>query len=208
MTQQSSPIETMAQPYTQTIVIDAGHGFPDGGATVQDVVEADINLIIAQKLKGILEEQGYDVIMTRVDEKNIADQQQQGTLSQMKASDLSNRVKIINESNADFCISIHLNQYANAKYWGWQTFYHASSQEGKRLATNIQEKIGTVILKENKRKPLTIQGIKIVDQATIPVVIVECGFLSNPEEASLLQQDAYQNQLVEGICRGIEAFYE
>ena len=206
--QQNKKIETMSSTFQQLIVIDAGHGLPDGGATNGEIYESNLNLMIAQKLQEELEERGYEIIMTRETENNIADSDKQSSLSQMKQSDLTNRVTIINESGADFCISIHLNKFENAKYWGWQTFYHEPSEAGKKLAKCIQENIGQVISKENKRTPLKIEGIKIVDKTNIPVVIVECGFISNPEEAKLLQDETYQNQLVEGIANGVEAFYE
>lgn len=182
--------------------------FQTGGATNGDVVEASINLQIAQKLKEQLEEQGYEIIMTREDENNIADENKQSKIAEMKQSDLNNRVKIINESGADFCISIHMNQFQNERFWGWQTFYNDHSIKGKKLASAIQEEICKVILKKNTRTALKIEGIKIVDKTQIPVVIVECGFLSNPEEKKLLQEEAYQEKLVEGICKGVERFYQ
>lgn len=189
-------VETFANGYTQCIVLDAGHGLPDGGATANGIVESDLNLEIALKLEEELNNLGYEVIMTREDENNIASLDKQGSISQIKNSDLSNRVNIINESNADFCISIHLNKYSAEKYWGWQTFYSKDSEEGKNLATNIQKEIGNYIDKQNKREPLTISNIKIVDKTHIPVVIVECGFISNVEEARLLQDNEYQDKLV------------
>ena len=120
----------------------------------------------------------------------------------MKRSDLTNRVKIINDSEADFCVSIHLNKYSSEKYWGWQTFYNSASEEGKRLAVNIQKGIGNFIDKNNNRQALTISNIKIVDKTNIPVVIVECGFISNLEEATLLKDSEYQEKLVSRNLRG------
>ncbi|MBQ9314693.1 MAG: N-acetylmuramoyl-L-alanine amidase [Clostridia bacterium] len=203
----STKVETMASSYSDVIVVDAGHGLPDGGASNGDLYESDLNLKIAKKLEEELTNRGYDVIMTRENENNIADADKQSSLSSMKTSDLNNRVKIINESGADFCISIHLNKFENPKYWGWQTFYNEKSEEGKELARCIQENITEVIKKENTRTALKIDGIKIVDKTNIPVVIVECGFISNAEEAELLQNDTYQSKLVEGICNGVEEFY-
>ena len=185
----------MAGTYTKCIVIDAGHGLPDGGATGNGIVESDLNLAIAKKVEEELGARGYDVVMTREDENNIADMDKQGSISQTKSSDLNNRVKIINESGADFCISIHLNKYSQEKYWGWQTFYSESSEVGKTLAMNIQKEIGEQIDRNNNRQSLTITGIKIVDKTSIPVVIVECGFISNVEEAGLLKNDEYQQNL-------------
>lgn len=204
----SKKVETMSNNFREVIVLDAGHGLPDGGASNGDLYESNVNLAIAKKLEEELINRGYEIIMTREDENNIADSDKQNRISAMKQSDLNNRVRIINESQADFCISIHLNKFENAKYWGWQTFYNDKSEEGKKLANCIQENITNVIQKENKRTALKIEGIKIVDKTSIPVVIVECGFISNPEEAKLLQDDNYQLKLVEGIANGVESFYK
>ena len=106
-------------------------------------------------------------------------------------------MKIINESEADFCISIHLNKYSAEKYWGWQTFYSESSEIGKLLATNIQNSIKNKVNRDNNRQALTISNIKIIDKTSIPVVIVECGFISNVEESNLLKNYDYQQKLVE-----------
>jgi len=201
-------VETFANQYHQVIVIDAGHGLPDGGATVGEVVESELNLAIAKKLEEELIDRGYEVIMTREDENNIADNDKQTSITSMKQSDLNNRVKIMNDSGADFCISIHMNKFENAKYWGCQTFYNNESEEGKLLAKSIQENVESVVKRGNKRTALKIDGIKIVDKTTIPVVIVECGFISNVEELNLLQTETYQLKLVEGICNGVEEFYQ
>ena len=195
--------------YSKVIVVDAGHGLPDGGATSYDIVESDLNLQVSLKLYDELESRGYKVIMTRKDENNIAgEDNQSASIAKMKAQDLNNRVKIINESNADFCISIHMNKFENPKYWGWQTFYNKNSEDGKKLANLIQNNISKVIDKNNKRTSLSIDGIKIVDKTNIPVVIVECGFISNEEEAKLLQSEEYRLKLVQGIANGIEEFYD
>lgn len=190
------------------VVVDAGHGEPDGGAvSANGIKESDLNLQIAQKLKYKLEESNIEVIMTREDENNIAaESEQQNTIRQIKTSDLNNRVKIANESDAMFLISIHMNKFENSKYSGWQTFYSQSSEEGKKLAESIQESIGEVVQRNNKRTALKIDGIKIIDKSKIPAVIVECGFLSNQEECALLQDESYQEKLAEGIKIGIQNY--
>ena len=188
--------ETMAKAHSNIIVVDAGHGNPDGGAEANGIIESDLNLIIAKKLEEELVDLGYEVIMTREDENNISNISNNESISKLKQEDLNNRVKIINNSNADIGISIHLNKYSSSKYWGWQTFYSEKSEEGKKLATSIQNGIGTYIDKKNTRQPLKISNIRIVDKTNIPVVIVECGFISNEEEANLLKDEDYQNKLV------------
>ena len=191
------------------IIVDAGHGLPDGGAVSESgVEEANLNLEIALKLEEELLNNGYDVVMTRRNQESIADDDKKTSIKQTKTSDLNNRVKIANESNADFMISIHMNKYSDSKYWGWQTFYSKNSESGKKLATLIQNSISKNIDRENKRTPLSIEGIKIVDKTNIPVVIVECGFLSNSEDLILLQTEEYQENLVNGIFEGINKFYE
>ena len=195
-------VEVLANVKSNIIVVDAGHGAPDGGASANGITESDLNLVIAKKLESALIDNGFDVIMTREDADNIADADDQRSITEMKRSDLNNRVKIINESGADLGISIHLNKYDSPKYWGWQTFFNENSEEGKRLADNIQKSIGEFVNRENSRQALKISGIKIVDKTNIPVVIVECGFISNKEEAILLQNDEYQDKLVSRNLQG------
>lgn len=202
-------LETNGEIREYKIVVDAGHGNPDGGAVSSDgIEEASLNLQVALKLKEMLEENGYKVVMTRTNEENIADSDKQNSIKEIKVSDLSNRVKIANESKADFMVSIHMNKYSDSKYWGWQTFYSKNSENGKELATIIQNSISKNIDRENKRVALPIEGIKIVDKTNIPVVIVECGFLSNQDDLNLLQTDAYQTAIVKGIFEGIDKFYK
>lgn len=192
------------------VVIDAGHGEPDGGAVSKDgIKESELNLQIAQKLKAKLEELNIEVIMTRENSNNISNlEEAQKTIREIKTTDLNNRVKIANESGASMLVSIHMNKFEDSRYRGWQTFYSKSSEEGKKLAENIQEAIGEVIQLDNKRKALKIEGIKIIDKSQIPAVIVECGFLSNTEECNLLQDENYQEKMAEGIKIGIQKYLD
>lgn len=201
-------VETVSTPATdKVIVLDAGHGSPDGGATSNDgISESDINLKIVLKLQKLLEQSGCSVILTRSDENGIYDLDKD-TLKEKKVSDIKNRVKIGNESSADIFVSIHLNKIPQSQYYGWQTFYKNGKEESINLATSIQDGLNDAINKENKRVPLKISGIYIVDHVEIPLAIVECGFLSNPEEAALLQKDEYQNQLAWGIYIGIINYF-
>lgn len=192
---------------TTCVIIDAGHGEPDGGAVSADgVKESDLNLQIASKLRNELALRGYQVIMTREDENNISGLNEDSTIRSIKSQDINNRVNLANSSGAEFMISIHMNKYEDPKYFGWQTFYSKNSENGKLLAECIQAQIRESTGIENKREALKIEGIKIIDKTTIPVVIVECGFLSNPEECAKLQNSEYQAQLVEGIIGGVELF--
>lgn len=193
---------------TYTIVIDAGHGEPDGGAVSKNgIAEAGLNLEIASRLEEELDKLGYHIIMTRTTENNIADSDKQTPVRTMKVSDINNRIKIVNESQADMLISIHMNNFQNPKYYGWQTFYKKNSEESKVIAENIQTGISNNINRVNDRVALAITDIKLVDKSTIPAVIVECGFLSNEEDLRLLMTDEYKQQIVAGIVEGIEKCY-
>lgn len=201
-------INTTAELEQVTIVVDAGHGEPDGGAVSENgIKESDLNLQIAEKLKVKLENENFKVVMTRENENNVADLAvQNSSIREIKTADLNNRVKIANESNATLLVSIHMNKFQDSKYRGWQTFYSQSSEKGKKLAESIQESIKGNVQIENNRTALKIDGIKIIDKSVIPAVIIECGFLSNYEECELLQDDGYQDKLAEGIKIGIEKY--
>ena len=203
-------IQTVSLPVTnKVVIIDAGHGSPDEGAeSANGVTEAQTNLKIALKVQNLLEQAGCTVILTRSDENAIYDVNSK-TLRQKKNSDIKNRVKIGNESSADIFVSIHLNKIPQSQYYGWQTFYKQGNEQGKNLATCIQNSLNEAIQKENKRAPLKIDNIYIIKNVEIPTSIIECGFLSNLEEEKLLLQDDYQNKLAWGIYTGIiNYFYE
>ena len=200
--------ETVALPVSnKVIVVDAGHGNPDGGAVSKNgVSESDINLKIALKLQNLLEQSGATVILTRSDENGIYDVDKT-TLKQKKISDIKNRVKIGNSSSADIFISIHLNKIPEEQYSGWQTFYKKNNEEGKKLSTEIQSNLTEAIQKENNRVAKEIDNVYIVKNVEIPLTIVECGFLSNTEEEKELQEDNYQNRLAWGIYNGIMDYF-
>lgn len=210
LTHNKEAIQTMSLPVTgKVVVLDAGHGGEDGGASSENgTTEAEINLSIALKVQNLLEQSGCTVILTRSDENAIYDLDSK-TLRQKKVSDIKNRVKIGNEASADIFVSIHLNKIPQSQYYGWQTFYKESNEQSKNLATCIQSSLNEAIQKENKRVPLKIDNIYIVDNVTIPTSIVECGFLSNPDEEKQLLDDEYQGRLAWGIYTGIiEYFYQ
>lgn len=178
-------------------------GYPDEGAISNDgTSEAAINLDIVLKLQALLEQSGCQIILTRSNENGIYDADST-SIREKKVSDLQNRVTLINESNANLIISIHLNKFSESKYSGWQTFYRKNDDNSKNLATSIQQNLNLSIQKENKREALSIENKYIIDKTTIPISIVECGFLSNKEELNLLKTDEYQQQLAWGIYTGI-----
>ena len=170
--------------------------------------EAETNLKVAIKLQNLLEQSGSSVILTRSDENAIYDLDAK-TLKQKKISDIHNRVKIGNESSADIFVSIHLNKIPQQQYDGWQTFYKEGNEQSMKLAKSIQTNLNESIQRENNRVAMKIDNIYIVKHVEIPISIVECGFLSNPEEEKLLLQDDYQNKLAWGIYNGImDYFYQ
>lgn len=203
-------VPTVSLPVSgKTVVIDAGHGKPDEGAqSSRGTTEAETNLKIALKLQNLLEQSGSSVILTRSDENAIYDLDAK-TLKQKKISDIHNRVKIGNESSADIFVSIHLNKIPQQQYDGWQTFYNVQNQDGQKLAVAIQNNLNKAIQKENNRVAKSIDNIYIVKHIEIPTTIVECGFLSNPDEEKKLLEDEYQNRLAWGIYNGIiDYFYQ
>ena len=210
ITDRKEAVPTVSLPVSgKTIVIDAGHGKPDEGAeSSTGTTEAETNLKIALKIQNLLEQSGSSVVLTRSDENAIYDIDAK-TLRQKKISDIHNRVKIGNESSADIFVSIHLNKIPQQQYDGWQTFYKAGSENGQKLAVSIQNNLNKAIQKENNRVAKTIDNIYIIKHVERQIDIVECGFLSNPEEEKLLLQDEYQNKLAWGIYNGIiDYFYD
>ena len=168
--------------------------------------EAETNLKIALKLQNLLEQSGATVILTRSDENAIYDLDSK-TLRQKKVSDIRNRVKIGNESQADIFVSIHLNKIPQEQYWGWQCFYKSGDENSIKLAKSIQENLNNSIQKENKRVAMKLDTVYIIKHVEIPISIVECGFLSNQEEEKLLLEDSYQDRLAWGIYNGIIDYF-
>ena len=200
--------ETTSLPVSgKTVVIDAGHGTPDEGAeSGNGTTEAEINLKIALKVQNLLEQSGCTVILTRSDENAIYDLDAK-TLREKKVSDIKNRVKIGNKSQADIFVSIHLNKIPEKQYYGWQCFYKEGNEQSTNLAKKIQSNLNDAIQKENNRVAMKINNIYIVKNVEIPLTIVECGFLSNPEEEKQLLDDTYQDRLAWGIYNGIIEYF-
>ncbi len=200
-------IQTSGVPVSNhTIILDAGHGEPDGGAVQNGVSEQEINLNIVLKLQELLEQSGGNVILTRSDENGIYDVNE-SSMKSKKSSDLKNRVNLANNENADIFISVHLNKIPQSQYYGWQTFYQKSNENSKILADSIQNNLNYSIQKENKRQILPLSGKYIMDNIKIPTVTVECGFLSNPSELENLQKNEYQDKIAWGIYTGIMDYF-
>ena len=191
----------------KTVILDAGHGSPDEGAESKNgTTEAKINLEIVLEVQKLLEQSGTTVILTRSDENSIYDLDKK-TLREKKISDIKNRVKIGNESSSDIFVSVHLNKIPESRYYGWQCFYNTKNEKSKSLAENLQKSLNEAIEKENNREVKKLESVYIMKNVEIPISIVECGFLSNPEEEQELQTKEYQEKLAWGIYIGINRYF-
>lgn len=192
----------------KTVAIDPGHGGFDGGFTPGSIdgkewLEKEINLSISLILREKLEKAGYKVIMTREADEGLYSESD----SNKKRSDMQKRVGLINESGADIAVSIHQNSFQEESSKGAQTFYYPSSLEAKKLAEVILEKIKETVADGNHRAAKSNDGYYMLKNSLCPLVIVECGFLSNYKEAQLLITPEYQEKIAEGIFQGIEAYF-
>lgn len=186
------------------IVIDAGHGGADPGKVgVNGALEKDINLSIAGKLKKILETQGIEVKMVREEDKMLSDASEENK----KREDMKARVELINHSVPELVVSIHQNSYSDAGAKGAQVFYHAESVEGK-AAAEIMQKSLLEMDPDNHRQAKGNNDYYLLKHTEVPVIIVECGFLSNPQEAELLIKEEYQNKLADVMSKGIVTYLE
>jgi len=182
------------------IVVDAGHGGDDPGKIgINGVLEKDINLTIAHKLRDLLESQGYEVIMTRTTGEGLY---QPGTKN-MKVEDMQKRCEIITKAMPLFTVSIHQNSYPEEYVKGAQVFYYGQSKEGEELAKKIQSSLVAHLDPENHRVEKANESYYLLKKTPTPTVIVECGFLSNSEEADLLNTNEYQDKVAWAIMMGI-----
>ncbi len=185
------------------IVIDAGHGGTDPGKIgINGKKEKDINLQIAKELKKKLEKEGIEVVMTRESEEGLYNSSSRNK----KVDDMKKRCKIIDEAKPVFTISIHQNSYPEEYVKGAQVFYYGQSQEGKELAEILQESMVQQLDKENHRTAKANESYYLLKKTESPTVIVECGFLSNSEEAKLLADKDYQKKVAEAIHTGIKKY--
>lgn len=189
------------------IAIDPGHGGIDPGAVgISGTKEDEINLKIALKLKRLIEQSGGIVVMTR--EKDIGLYSDKAkTLREMKTEDLHKRKEIIEMSESELFISIHLNSFIRSEYYGAQTFYKEGSEEGERLALIIQKELRNILDKDNTREPQKRNDVFVLNEINVPSVLVECGFLSNKREEELLKDEIYQEKIAWSIYIGIMNYF-
>ena len=196
--------ETMSSTENSKIIlVDAGHGGADPGMIgVNGLEEKGINLQIAIKLKDSLEKQGFSVIMTREEDKGLYEEDSRN----QKAQDMQCRIAMIKKYRPVLCISVHQNSYQDPAVCGPQVFYYEDSVRGKNLAEFIQEELNLGL---KVKRPRVAKGNKtyyLLKRSESVLNIVECGFLTNPEEAGLLCKEEYQNKIVEAIVKGIEQY--
>jgi N-acetylmuramoyl-L-alanine amidase len=199
----------------RTIILDPGHGGEDPGAVsdYSGIKEKDVALKIAFMLKEILEKENYKVIMTRTED--ILEYEVGTTrIYEKRKQDLLRRKKIMDESGADIVVSIHLNKFDQTQYYGAQVFYPPDSNESQKLANCIQKALIEHVDPANKREALVKkppQGQKpiiILRDLKTTTVVVECGFLSNPDEERKLRTEEYQLKIAEAIKKGIKSYFK
>ena len=187
------------------VVIDAGHGGRDPGKVgIEGQLEKDINLSIALRLKEYLEASDVDVILTREDDNGLYPEGERNK----KMSDMKKRCQIIEKAAPDLVVSIHQNSYTEESVKGPQVFYYETSAEGQKLAVNIQSALNTELSTERPRKEKGNTSYFLLKKSPCVLNIVECGFLTNKQEAELLQTEEYQQKIVEAVAKGIVQYME
>lgn len=187
-------------PSDITIVIDAGHGGADPGKVgFNNILEKDVNLAIAIKLEKLFMNKGFNTIMTRESDCDLSGDES----LHRKVYDLRNRIKLIEDNNATIAVSIHQNSFPDSAVHGPQVFYYSDSDLSQKLATLVQKEIDDNLFISQSRGIKANSDYFLLKKSPTPTVIVECGFLSNPDEASALVDDGYQNKLIRAIYLGI-----
>lgn len=195
--------ELRAEDEKKTIIVDPGHGGSDPGMVgVGGLEEKGINLEISVKLKESLEERGFRVLLTREEDTGLYDE----SADNKKAQDLQRRIAFIDGEKPALAVSIHQNSYSDPSVKGPQVFYYESSAEGKRLAECIQDTMNEAVGEESARTVKGNTSYYLLKRSSSVLVIAECGFMTNPEEAELLQTEEYQKRLAEAVAEGIEAY--
>ena len=181
-----------------TIVLDAGHGGMDKGASIY-IDEAPLNLVITKKLEKELLKLGCNVNLTRKDENHLS------SIKFDKKEDMKERIKRINDEKNDFFISIHMNQFQDKSVKGFHVFYNPSSQQSLELATIIQNKTNQSL---NQNKQIKKGDFYIINKSRIPGVLIECGFLSNDEDRKNLLDEKYQNKMIDCIVESLVDYFK
>jgi N-acetylmuramoyl-L-alanine amidase len=187
----------------KVVVLDAGHGGNDPGKIgVDGSLEKDINLKVTEKVKAYLEASDVEVVLTRDSDQGLYTAKD----SKKKSADMNKRCQIINEVSPDLTVSIHQNSYHQEEINGGQVFYYKGSVKGKALAEILQKRFDYVLGENNRRLAKANDNYFLLLHVKTPIVIVECGFLSNWKEAGMLNSEEYQDQLAWTIHMGIMEF--
>ena len=201
---ESTPTAAVPEQKYTTVIIDAGHGGEDGGTqTASGTLEKDLNLTIAFFLKKELEDMGIHVIMTREEDKLLYDTSV-NYKGQKKKLDAAARLKIVEDNPNSIFVSIHMNSYTSPQYSGLQVWYSGNNKDSLTLAKTIQDRNNSLFQKTNKRqtKPAG-ESIYLLSKINTPAVLIECGFLSNPREATNLCDSGYQIALSKSLAESI-----
>ena len=190
-----------------TIVLDCGHGGPDGGAVAADgTAEKDINLALGYCLRDILVQNGFKVVMTREKDEFICDDHS-ASLREQNISDLHNRLIIAEKYNNSIFISLHMNKFSEPKYWGSQLFYSPNNENSKPLAECIRNRLTATVQKGNERPLKEMDSsVYIIYNATNPALLLECGFMSNTEELEKFKDYNYISKFAFEVFLGINDY--
>ncbi len=187
----------------KTVILDAGHGAPDGGAVgYNGTLEKDINLSIVLKLREILEARGFRVILTRDGDNGIYDSSAE-TIHEKKVSDMHKRRDIVNNSNAELFVSVHMNAFSDPQSSGLHVFYARNHPEAESIAENIQNSIANLTGAKVHTVKAASESLYLMKDPAPPSVLIECGFISNPKEEKLLNGDEYQSKIAFAIADAI-----
>ena len=203
----SVTVSALPAEKTPIIVLDAGHGGADGGcSSAEGVPEKGINLNILLKLRDILLLNGYEVEVTRDTDISIHDSGIEG-LANQKSSDMDNRLAVFNKYDNALCLSIHQNQFTQPQYRGAQMFYSATNPASEALARSLQGSFRTLLQPDNDREIKQCgKELFLCYFSENPTVMAECGFLSNPDEAAMLNTDEYQTKIALTLFSGISTY--
>ncbi len=185
--------------FNKTIILDIGHGGLDPGSMYQDIYEKDINLAIGKELESELKKMGVKVIMVRQGDYDLS----QPNAYRRKKSDFDNRIKLINESQANYYFSIHLNYLLDSRYYGPQIFYNNNDEKNKEIALKLQTDLNQALKTKREVKKIP-SSTYMYSKLNVPGVLIECGFLSNSYERNLLKKKDYQKRFAKIVAESIK----
>ncbi len=194
---EKNDLKSVAATSSVQVVIDAGHGGRDGGASSESgIMEKELNIALSQVLSDYLSACGVESVMTRREDSLVCDEDDPSLKGKLKMTDLKNRLAIAEDHSEAVFISIHMNKFPIEKYSGLQVYYSPNNEKSVTFAQRVEENVKTLLQNGNNRKSKAAgSNIYILDRITLPAVLIECGFLSNNEEARLLSTKEYRGKL-------------